>query len=166
MALIIILIFMGGTYSLSTRSTKPVRQLELIAVWGTLCLIAVSVLSGTNPALSLPIAAVVAAPLWYLTLSASEQQARSEARDTLNLWRHWRATTGSHALSTAEHGDQSPGRTPLSTRLDYYFGEGDLLEEIELTRLPQEDGEPLPGALGKLELAPTEKSPYQRGRRV
>lgn len=176
MALLVILICMGTVYSLTTNSRGPIRALELIAVWTTLALIAIAVLSETNPAISLPIAALIAAPLWYLTLSASQQQALSDERDTMNLWRHWRATTGAHAAGSADSSRSQTHRASLATRLRF-GAQGDVLEEIELTQAPtlpmsaldrgdSQHVDQVPVALRKLELAPVEASYYHRGRRV
>ncbi len=161
MALLLILACMGAAYTLGTSSPHPIRQFELTAVWSTLGFIALALLSDVEPAIGLSVAAALAAPLWYLTFSVTDQHARAEAQDTTALWRHWRATTGArHDNSTTN----LAGRPSLAARLNHQT-DGEVTEEIEITQIPEAlRGQELPAPLRNLELAPVEDLLYVRRR--
>lgn len=161
MALLLILACMGTAYTLSTNSPRPVRQFELTAVWSTLGFIALALLSEVEPAIGLAIAAALATPLWYLTLSVSDQHARAEAQDTTALWRQWRASTGARY----DQGTSNiAGRPSLAARLNHQV-DGEVTEEIEITQIPEAlRGQELPAPLKNLELAPVEELLYVRRR--
>lgn len=166
--LLVILAAMGAGYSLLTSAPKPVRQVELTAVWATLALIAAALLGTVNPAVSLLLAGLVIAPLWYATLHMCDQHARAESESTAQLWREWRTTFDSRSAPTAKK--PATGATPLARQIDR-FANGVIVEEIEITQVP-EDLQPidhLPASLRKLELdnlelAPLEELTYRRGR--
>ena len=163
-ALLVILVVMGAAYSLLTHAPKPVRQFELTAVWATLGLIAAALLSSIDPAISLLLAGLVIAPVWYVTLHMCDQYARTESENTAHLWRHWRATFGNRRNSSSASARTSPAS--LAIRLDG-FGNGQIIEEIEITQIPDDllqGGLPVP--LRNLELAPVEEPMYRRGRIV
>lgn len=165
MTLIVVLVVMGAGYCLLTSAPKPVRQFELTAVWATLALIGAALLSSVDPAISLLLAGLVIAPLWYVTLYMCDQYARTESENTAQLWRHWRATFGNRRNPDAQTG---PAAASLATRLDT-VSTGHNVEEIEMTQLPVERRAPKSAAAAtrnNWELAPVERIQHRRGRIV
>jgi len=160
--LFIILFAMGAGYSLLTDSSGKAFYFELFAVWSTLALIGGALLTDVAPAISLLIAALVIAPLWYATLAISSECARSEAADTFDLWSRWRAATGMAGPTRL-----IPGRDlSLAHHLDSRAQRDDI-EEIEITAVPEDLlSNELSPTMRNLELAPMEAVRHHRGRNI
>ncbi len=165
MTLVVVLVAMGVGYCLLTNAPKPVRQFELTAVWATLGLIGAALLTSVDPAISLLLAGLVIAPLWYVTLYMCDQYAHTESENTAQLWRSWRATFSNRRNANAQ---TAPAVVSLATRLES-VSTGQNIEEIDMTTLPVERRAPNHAPLAARndwELAPVERIQHRRGRNV
>ncbi len=162
MALLVILALLGAIYTLSNSAPTPIRQVELTTVWATLALIAIAVQGTVDPAISLILAALVIAPLWYLTLRMNDEYARERAADTAALWHEWRANFDNRGGGRFKKPTKETA--PLSVQIQH-LAMANNTEEIELTQValgPASMQRPV------MELEPTEQDTHRclRGRNI
>ncbi len=168
MTLLVILALTGVGYTLLTSGPTPIRQVELTAVWTTLGLIAIAVLGTVDPAVSLLLAGLVIAPLWFFTLRMNQEYARSQSANTAALWHEWRSNFESQGGGRFKKPDNEAA--PLSAML------GNLptpttAQEFELTQMgfsPAAAAHPkaMQAQVTDLELLPIERQRCLRGRNI
>lgn len=166
MILLVILALVGVGYTVLTSGPTPVRQVELTAVWATLGLIAIAVLGTVDPAVSLVLAGVFIAPLWFFSLRMNEEYARSQSANTAALWHEWRSNFENHGGGRFKKPENEAA--PLSVKLGN-LPNPTTAEEFELAQMAVSQvaaNDPVAIQAPDLQLLPIKRRLYLRGRNI